>query len=80
MKIRTFNARVAIYCDVEIEVPESFDVDNFKSEELDALIDQAFKNTPKPYDPKIGRVVDACGYEVLSIWDEEKDIPIYEGY
>ena len=77
--MRTFNARVAIYCDVEIEVPDSFDVDNFKSEEVDALMDQAFENTPELYDPKAGRVVDTYEYEVISIWDEEKNISVYEG-
>lgn len=77
--MRTFNARVAIYCDVEIEVPESFDVDNFEAEELDALIDQAIDNAPELYNPKVGRVAEVDCYEVLSIWDEEKNIPIYEG-
>jgi hypothetical protein len=77
--MKIFNARVAIYCDVEIEVPESFDYENFKSEELDVLFDQVFENTPELYDPKAGRVVNDYEYEVLSIWDEEKDISIYEG-
>ena len=77
--MRTFNARVAIYCDVEIEVPDSFDSENFKSEEVDVLMDQAFENTPELYDPKTGRVVDTYEYEVISIWDEEKNISVYEG-
>lgn len=72
--MKTFNARVAIYCDVEIEVPDDFDYDNY---DADDLIDKAFENTPEPYDTRAGRVVEACGYEVISIWDEEKDVCLY---
>jgi len=78
--MKTFNARVAIYCDVEIEAPDSFDIDNYESEELDALIEQAFDKAPELYDPKIGRTVEAEGYELFSIWDEVKNVVIYEGY
>ena len=75
--MKIFNARVAIYCDVEIEVPDSFDVDNHTDEELDELIDKALKAAPEPYDTKTGRVTEACGYEVLSIWDETDETPAY---
>ena len=78
--MRTFNARLAIYCDVEVEVPESFDINNFKDEELDALIDQAFANVPVLSDPESGKMLDIYEYEVCSIWDKEKNIPIYESY
>ena len=74
--MKTFNARVAIYCDVEIEVPDNFDFDNY---DADNLIDQTFDNTPEPYDPKLGRVIEAAGYEVLSIWDEENNLCLYAG-
>ena len=74
--MKTFNARVAIYCDVEIEVPDNFDFDNY---DADDLIDQTFDNTPEPYDTKLGRVVEAAGYEVLSIWDEENNLCLYAG-
>lgn len=72
----TFSARVAIYCDVEIEVDNNFDFHNYDADEL---IDKAFEKTPEPYDPHCGRVVEAAGYEVLSIWDEENDICLYAG-
>ena len=74
-----FNARVAIFCDVEVEMPDTFDSENFESEEFDVLMDKIFKATPEPYDTQAGRVVEACGYEIMSVWDEEKDIPIYDG-
>ena len=74
--MKTFNARVAIYCDVEIEVPDNFDSENY---DADDLIDKALENTPEPYDTRAGRVVEACGYEVLSIWDEENDKCLYAG-
>ena len=72
--MKSFNTRVAIYCDVEVEVPDDFDYDNY---DVDNLIDKAFEKTPEPYDTNTGRGVEACGYEVLSIWDEEKNICIY---
>ena len=74
--MKTFNARVAIYCDVEIEVDDDFDYDNY---DADTLLEQALENTPEPYDPKAGRVVEAVGYEVLSIWDDEQDKCLYAG-
>lgn len=72
--MKTFNARVAIYCDVEVEVPDDFDYDNY---DADDLIDKVFEKTPEPYDTNAGRVVEACGYEVMSIWDEENDVCLY---
>ena len=72
--MKTFNARVAIYCDVEIEVDDNFDYDNY---DADTLIEQALENTPEPYDTRAGRVVEAAGYEVLSIWDDEQDKCIF---
>lgn len=72
--MKTFNARVAIFCDVDIEVPDDFDFDNY---DADDLIDQALENTPEPYNPKLGRVVEAAGYEVISIWDEENNLCLY---
>ena len=72
--MKTFNARVAIYCDVEIEVDDNFDYDNY---DTDSLIDKAFEKTPEPYDTNAGRVVEAAGYEVLSIWDEKYDVCLY---
>ena len=72
----TLNARVAIYCDVAIEVNDNFDFENYDADEL---IDKAFANTPEPYDPHCGRVVEAAGYEVLSIWDEDSTTCFYAG-
>lgn len=72
--MRTFNARVAIYCDVEIEVPDDFDYDNY---DADDLIDKAFEKTPEPYDTNASKAFEVCGYEVISIWDEEKDLCLY---
>ena len=72
--MKTFNARVAIYCDVEIEVPDDFDYNNY---DTDNLIDKAFEKTPEPYDTHAGRIVEAAGYEILSIWDEKYDVCLY---
>lgn len=77
--MKTFNARVAIYCDVEIEVPDTFDPNNFEAEELDKLLDQALENSPELYDTKAGRAYPADAYEVLSIWDWDTDTYIFEG-
>ena len=73
--MKTLNARVAIYCDVEVEVPDDFDY--YDSYDTDSLMDRVFENTPEPYDSKAGRVVEACGYEILSIWDEKDDVCLY---
>lgn len=72
--MKTFNARVAIFCDVEIEVPDDFDYNNY---DTDDLINKTFEKTPEPYDTNAGRVVEAAGYEVMSIWDEENDVCLY---
>jgi hypothetical protein len=76
MKMTTLNARVAIYCDVEIKVDDNFD---FKNYDADELIDKALENAPEPYDYHLGRVVEPDGYEVLSIWDEDLTTCFYAG-
>lgn len=67
--MKTYNVKTAIYCDIEIKVPDSFDPNNYESKELDSLIDEALEAIPEPYDTQSARVVEACGYEVLSIYD-----------
>lgn len=69
--MKTFNARVAIYCDVEVEVPDSFDPLNYTSEELDGLMQEVLENSPELYNTRAGRVYPSNYYEVLSIWDNE---------
>lgn len=66
--MKTFNARVAIYCDVPIEVPDNFDYENYDADEL---IDKVFDKTPDLYNPNTGRPEGDFEIEVVSIWDEE---------
>lgn len=76
--MKTFTARVAIYCDVDIETEDSFDAENYDSDELDALFAKAFENAPELCDKNSKKPVEDCGYEVLSIWDDEKHRCIFE--
>ena len=69
--MKIFNARVAIYCDVEFEAPDGFDSNNYTSDELDDLMQKALENTPELYNTHAGRVYPSDYYEVLSIWDNE---------
>lgn len=66
--MKTFNARVAIYCDVPIEVPDDFDYENYDADEL---IEKAFDKTPELYNPNTGHPERNFEVEVVSIWDEE---------
>ena len=73
--MKSLNARVAIYCDVEIKVDDDFDFDNY---DTDSLIDKALENAPNLYNcDEIIRDVDY--YEVLSIWDEDLTKCLYAG-
>lgn len=66
--MKIFNARVAIYCDVPIEVPDDFDYENHDADEL---IDKVFAKAPELYNPNTGRPEGGLEVEVVSIWDEE---------
>lgn len=73
--MKSLNARVAIYCDVEIKVDDDFDFDNY---DADNLIDKALENASNLYN--CGEIIrDVDYYEVLSIWDEDLTKCLYAG-
>lgn len=66
--MKTFNARVAIYCDVPIEVPDDFDYENY---DADDLIEKVYDKTPELHNPITGHPEECVETEVVSIWDED---------
>lgn len=66
--MKIFNARVAVYCDVPIEVPDGFDYENHDADEL---LEKVFNKAHTLYNPYIGRPEVDLEVEVVSIWDEE---------
>lgn len=73
--MRTVTARVAINCDVEINVEDDFNPDYC---DLDTLFFDAFNNTPIPCDRFSKKPVDECDYRILSIWDDKSHKYIFE--
>lgn len=69
--MKSLNARVAIYCDVEIKVDDDFDFNNYSTGKL---INKAIENAPE-----LSCTGDDVEYEVLSIWDEDLDKCLYAG-
>jgi len=60
--MKSLVARVAIYCNVEIEVDDDFDLNNY---DTDSLIDEVSENVSNLYPEE------ESDYEILSIWDED---------
>jgi len=60
--MKSLVARVAIYCNVEIEVDDDFDFNNY---DTDSLIDEVSENVSNLYPEE------ESDYEILSIWDED---------
>lgn len=60
--MKSLVTRVAIYCNVEIEVDDDFDLNDY---DTDSLIDKVSENVSNLCPEE------ESDYEILSIWDED---------